>query len=150
MLRRHAMRSLVLLPLLLVAAPERAHASGCTDGIFSTTMYPPAGCDVVVYDRYADPASPPTIYARRGGGQYDVTGTVTSSSLNIEVTYQNYDCDGDLIIETKSPEQYAAFRVTLVGAQPGDELYADYFSLGTIGSAGPCVEAPLQKPYCTS
>ena len=144
------MRGLVLLPLLLVAAPERARASGCTDGIFSTTMYPPAGCGVVVYDRYSDPSSPPTIYARRASGQYDVTGMVTSSSLNIEVTYQNYDCDGGLIIESKSPEQYAEFRVTLVGAQPGDELYADYFSLGTVGAPGPCVEEPLQKPYCTS
>jgi uncharacterized protein (TIGR03382 family) len=151
LLLRPRMKSLLLLPvLLLLATPERAEASGCWKGPYTTTADPHLGCEVVVYEPMDIPLDTTKLTAYRDNQQVNLTGTTTTTTTTLAVFYGNYDCDGTVHQEYTQDETYKVHRIAIADAQVGDQVWLDTFFVGTVQAQGTCTESMVPQPSCTS
>lgn len=137
-----------VLPLLVLATPTTASASGCYLGPFVPAADVPAGCPVVVYQHAAREPVPPVIFATRDGLFVDVTGTVEhQQQLAVPVEYPEYDCREDLESVSHVLEPYDIYRVEVVSPIVGETLHVGGAPVHVV-AAGPCLEPAAPQPVC--
>jgi uncharacterized protein (TIGR03382 family) len=66
----------------------------------------------------------------------DVTGAITSQPVTIETTITTYDCHGDVIGAHRNGAPYDEYKISLAGAQVGEQLWLDNVGLGWVTPAG--------------
>ena len=75
-----------------------------------------------------------------------------AADIEHDTGYYTTDCNGNVIDESHVPETYKRYRFTLVGIQPGEQLWVNWLGAGIVQPAsGMCpADLPLPEPSCSS
>jgi hypothetical protein len=146
------MRSGLLVPLVLVAAIEPAHATTCVLGPFVRPAHdPPADCTIVYYRLAAGLDDPPpraTVY--RANAPIDVTATsVKVGTQELDQAIYTLDCDYQVVSETHYQEPFDVFHITLEGALPNEHVNIGQLQLTVQPAGGACDTSELPSGSCS-
>lgn len=125
--------------------------SGCFFGPYVLSYDPPVDCEITVVTQVTG-GETPHAWVYRDNLQFDVTGEVEDlGEVELDTAIYTTDCQGNVVDESHYPELYKTWRVKLTGAEPGEQLWVNWVSTGTVQPAtGTCpADQPMPTPSCS-